>query len=376
MTCFNPITVYQKNNRSIDAIYDEAKLKKENKIHFHRELKDGMCFEIPCGHCLGCRLDHAAMWAGRIALETKEWKNNCFVTLTYNNGQRKDGTPNLPIAPNGKPTVNKRDLQLFMKRLRKLEKGKEVYYQTKIDKNGNISSKETYPIKYFGCAEYGEKKLRPHAHFALFNYIPDDLIPTKQVTTGNITYMLYKSPKLQKIWSHGFVIIGKLNYETASYIARYVQKKAGIPPKRRNYIIDKDGTRHIIKDKKELEEPLQEFLLMSQGIGLEYWKKNKEKMKRNGFYTIQTEKGPKRIPLPRYFKKKWEEENWEEYYEYKYRKLKESQKNLIEKLSKLNFSTEIQNIFEIKKHLYLKICERALEGKKKYFKRSNFQPIK
>lgn len=72
MTCFHPITVYQKNSRTWTD--NELITKKENKVHFHTALKDGIKFEIPCGKCLGCRLDHANMWATRIANEADCWK--------------------------------------------------------------------------------------------------------------------------------------------------------------------------------------------------------------------------------------------------------------------------------------------------------------
>ena len=38
---------------------------------------------IPCGQCIGCRIDYSRMWADRCILEAKEHDNNAFVTLTY-----------------------------------------------------------------------------------------------------------------------------------------------------------------------------------------------------------------------------------------------------------------------------------------------------
>ncbi len=52
----------------------------------------------------------------------------------------------------GKPTLRKRDVQLFLKRLRK---------NYKYDNH----------IKYFCCGEYGGKTFRPHYHLIIFGFL-------------------------------------------------------------------------------------------------------------------------------------------------------------------------------------------------------------
>ena len=47
--------------------------------------------EIPCGHCIGCRLQKSRDWANRMMLEAQEHENNWFLTLTYND-------KHLPVA--------------------------------------------------------------------------------------------------------------------------------------------------------------------------------------------------------------------------------------------------------------------------------------
>ena len=75
----------------------------------------------------------------RITHEISQWKDTSFVTLTYNND-------NLPYNENAiLPTLRKKDLQMFFKRLR-----------SRIDK-----------IKYFACGEYGDVTQRPHYHMIL-----------------------------------------------------------------------------------------------------------------------------------------------------------------------------------------------------------------
>lgn len=141
--------------------------------------------EIPCGRCIGCRLERSRQWAMRCVLESKSWETNCFVTLTYSKAER---------------SLNKEDFVLFMKRLRK------AY--------GN-------GIRFFHCGEYGEKTERPHHHACLFNLDFEDK-KLWSIKGGN---KLHTSEKLNSIWSHGYCVIGEVNFESAAYVARYIMKK-------------------------------------------------------------------------------------------------------------------------------------------------------
>ena len=40
--------------------------------------------ELPCGQCIGCRLEKQRQWAIRIVHEALLWDENMFITLTYN----------------------------------------------------------------------------------------------------------------------------------------------------------------------------------------------------------------------------------------------------------------------------------------------------
>lgn len=148
---------------------------------------------VPCGQCLGCRLDWAADWAVRCEKEAKLWPVNSFVTLTYNDEE-------LPLGSSTRSTVSKREFQLFMKRLRKV-------------RDGNI--------RFFASGEYGEKNDRAHYHAVLFNCGFPDRVPWR-VSRGN---QLYRSHELEQLWPYGFSTIGEVNHRTASYVARYVVKK-------------------------------------------------------------------------------------------------------------------------------------------------------
>merc|ERR1711990_1172554 len=50
----------------------------------------------------------------------------------------------------------------------------------------------------------------------------NDLKPVKNETSQ---YPLFRSQLLEKVWPYGFNRVGKVNYTTAAYTARYVMKK-------------------------------------------------------------------------------------------------------------------------------------------------------
>lgn len=149
-----------------------------------------MPVKVPCGQCIGCRLERSRQWALRCVHEASLYEHNCFVTLTYNDKC---------LPPGG--TLVKRDHQLFLKRLRKYL--------------------EPEKIRYYMCGEYGEQLQRPHYHFILFNCDFKD----KQLFKLNNGFPLYTSKTLELLWPFGFSTIGNVTFETCAYTARYVLKK-------------------------------------------------------------------------------------------------------------------------------------------------------
>lgn len=149
---------------------------------------------IPCGQCIGCRLDRARSWAIRCMHEARMHDSNCFITLTYND-------ENLP----SKGSLNKVHFQKFLKRLR----------QSIFRENGDTG------LKFYMCGEYGEKLSRPHYHALIFGFdFPDKRIWC--VRNGN---KFYRSELLESLWKFGYSLIGDATFDTAAYVARYVTKK-------------------------------------------------------------------------------------------------------------------------------------------------------
>lgn len=164
------------------------------------------CIEIPCGHCLECRLEYARQWADRCMLEASENEKNCFVTLTYDD-------PHLPIVEGVNPsngevekygTLVKSDLQKFVKRLRSRLDEKDI------------------KIRFFAAGEYGEQTSRPHYHLIIFGWIPDDL---QLIKMSNLGYAYYYSPFLEEVWPYGNNLVADCTWDTCNYVARYQVKK-------------------------------------------------------------------------------------------------------------------------------------------------------
>lgn len=144
---------------------------------------------VPCGQCIGCRLEYSRQWAMRCVHESTLYENNQFITLTYDSSHVPQDA-----------SLSKRELQLFFKRLRK-------------------SFGEG--VRYFACGEYGEKSLRPHYHACVFNLDLPDRVKIRDSSSGG----LYYSALLEKIWGKGMCTTGDVTFESAAYVARYVTKK-------------------------------------------------------------------------------------------------------------------------------------------------------
>lgn len=275
--------------------------------------------EIPCGHCVECRLKRSRQWADRCMLEMKYHENDTcwFITLTYDDDHIATAAP--PFAG----TLVKDDLTRFWKRLR-----------------DHLSRKApAMSLKYLACGEYGPTTLRPHYHAIVFDLPIYDLRFQQKSKTG---YPLYTSQELNKIWKNGFVVISPVTWETAAYVARYTLKKA-------------------FYDKEDFDvyglEP--EFIVMSQGIGKEYFSEHKDQIYETDELIVSTEKGGKRGKPPKYFDYLLEKED-----PLKIKSIKENRKevSLTDKLHRLS-QTDLDYI-ELKHIDELKISQKASQLKR------------
>lgn len=197
--------------------------------------------------------------AARITHEAQEWKENCFITLTY-------GTGNLPANA----SLEHRDYQLFMKRLRKRE-----------DKT----------IRFYMCGEYGELNGRPHYHACLFNM---DFYDRKEAGKSGAGEQIYTSSYLEELWGHGRVSVQNLTPQTAKYTAGYILKKTlGDDSETAYNIVTEDG--EILH-----REPPYSKSSNKPGIGYNWLVRHG---KTDAFAHQEIIVKGEKLPLPPYYKK-------------------------------------------------------------------------
>lgn len=181
MPCYHRLTGYR--SRHVN------KATGKRSIVFNlREGYSDLEVSLPCGSCIGCRLEKSRQMAIRCTHEAKMYQENCFVTLTYDK-------VNLPG-----PSLDLNAPVKFMKDLRyRFGSG----------------------IRSYGCGEYGEKFGRPHFHLCLFNFD----FPNQYPVPSKGKDQLFGSEDLAELWPYGFHTIGRITFESAAYVARYVTKK-------------------------------------------------------------------------------------------------------------------------------------------------------
>lgn len=297
MACYHPLTGYITGGLTASG---------KREIVFKIPCRDSPQIKLPCGQCIGCRLEYSRQWAIRCVHEAFIYTNNCFITLTY--------------SPEYLPTDGTlilRDFQNFMKSLRKKYVPINPHFKCTL---AHIAHTEKHQIRFYHCGEYGEvcfycKKPkpnkhpshrrcscetytpsigRPHYHACLFNFDFKDKVLFSQQRGNN----LYTSHSLDKLWKKGHCLIGEVTFESAAYVARYIIKKQNGINADSHYLVVDNTTGEITADRKP------EYTTMSRrpGIGRAWLDKfqgdiypddfvilNGKKMRPPKFYDTQLE---------------------------------------------------------------------------------------
>lgn len=212
----------------------------KNVVSFTKRLpKAGeTAVPLPCGQCIGCRLERSRQWAIRLMKENRLHDRSSFLTLTYDDDH-------LHVLPNGKSTLVLEDVQLFLKRLR------EHF--------------APHRLRYFQCGEYGcddpncgrpwcTHSARAHHHMILFG--EDFCRDRERIEDSPSGHPQWMSPTLTQKWGQGRATISDVSFESAAYVARYCVKK-----------ITGKGSKMFYQGRKP------EFITMSKvpGIGAGYF---------------------------------------------------------------------------------------------------------
>lgn len=226
MACFRPLEAYQDDAGGAP------------RLGGYWAGENGRYLELPCGHCAGCRMDRRLEWSIRCTHEAQLYDSNLFVSLDY--------------APEKLPesrSLEYRDVQLWLKRLRKACKG-VTRIVTKDRPRGY------YPVRFFLSGEYGSQTLRPHWHAILFNLAFKD-----QVRLFNGTY---QSDIADELWSKGRCVIGDVTASSISYVAGYTTDKLYGRGKNEAYEV-------VDVSSGEIKERRPELVSMSRSPGIGHW---------------------------------------------------------------------------------------------------------
>ncbi|ALS03705.1 VP4 [Gokushovirus WZ-2015a] len=258
MPCYKPLSAFQDANGTV--AFTERK-----GANWIRTLT------LPCGRCVGCRLERSRQWAVRCLHESKSNHENCFITLTYSEEHLPENM-----------SLNYDVFQRFMKRLRK-----------------HFGSKR---VRFYMCGEYGETNpstglidggiYRPHFHACLFGVD----FPDKVLASNKGGKKLYDSKILERLWGFGGVRVGELNFETAAYTARYIMKKITGDPAEEHYSYVVPATGEIVQ-----REPEFCHMSLKPGIGAEWLDKFHQDVYRFDYVVVR---GREAKP-PRYYDKRY-----------------------------------------------------------------------
>lgn len=228
MACFHPLRAW----RARSGVVSIAK-----------EMPDAQPLHLPCGGCLGCRMERARSWALRCKLELEDHDSAVFTTLTY--------------APETEPvTLQKSHLQRWLKRFRKA-----------------VGPNRT--IRFFASGEYGEKTQHPHYHAILFGASVGD------------------ADLVDETWGLGFTQTKPVNARNIAYTAGYTSKKIGY--------LKAAAEERIDLETGEVYHWQPPFIQMSRRPGLGATARNKYRHSWRAFAVYDGTP----IPVPRYLHEAW-----------------------------------------------------------------------
>lgn len=239
MKCADPVLCYTINDKKIWRHFSVAK-----KLLIFGSKPD---LVTDCGKCLNCRKKKCRELAMRCVLHSSLYKENCFLTLTYD--ETKKGYHN---------EKDYTDIQKFKKRLRI-----------------HVARATGRRIQIFNVHEYG-KNGKKHWHLIVFNF---DFLD-KEFKTERNGQCYYVSDLLTRLWSHGTKynqIIGEVSEASAMYQAQYMEKDL------KNYNTNnsrKSDSKH-------------------SGLGGPYFLQNYRQILSLGYVPFDGRK----LPVPRYFQK-------------------------------------------------------------------------
>lgn len=268
MACYSPMIVQKFYNRDgsesckfLGKVNNEYIKKCYSKDESVRNDFSSRFILVPCGNCIGCRLDYSATWADRMLVESFD-SPAMFLTLTYDDEF-------IPENSQGYQSISNDQITKFIQDLRN-------YFRDR-------------KIRYCIASEYGDENLRPHFHCIIYNLDESDLkLNFYKCSDSGDPY--FTSDVLSDIWKYGFNVVSIANYHTMAYTARYILKK-------------QKGEAREVYENFDIEPP--KFRMSRKpGIGYDWIISHYEELYQNGYVPCSRLLKPSgKIEYNRYFDK-------------------------------------------------------------------------
>lgn len=202
---------------------------------------------VPCGGCLGCRLDKLALWTARCNYELFKG-HSAFVTFTYDDYH-------LPYNDGSLfPTLRQDDLNHYIDNIRH-----------KVKKMPLLPKGNRKDFSYFACGEYGDKFSRPHYHVLFFG------LDFKEF-----------NPVFKSTWHNGMIKSLPVMSGGVRYVVDYMTKSVN------------GSLAEQMFDSKGIERP---FKSVSRGLGSELFFNHRDEIRKEHILKI----GSRIIPVPSYY---------------------------------------------------------------------------
>lgn len=208
-------TTIPKGRRGFEYLFDDASILRLQQYYVTFADRVEYLFQlVPCGHCELCHERRVNDFANRCSWESQTSENRAlFVTLTYDN-------KHIPMDEDGKlrgcktherykASLCKRDIQLFLKRLR-----------TNWERRDFSLLDHSLKLRYVCVGEYGSKSGHPHYHFIFWNYPYHITNDAQQVLVNLVRKDIFSA------WGNGEYQSQKVEIarDCARYVAKYVNK--------------------------------------------------------------------------------------------------------------------------------------------------------
>lgn len=199
-------------------------------------------------------MSKASEWSVRLVHELEYFKRGVFATLTYE-------------VPPQSLSVSKRELQLFVKRLRR--------FLTLPRLSGGMVNPwydDERRLKYYGCGEYGENHGLPHYHLIILGLgVEEHLLEgAHYVIDGPLKRAWCRDSIPEEEWRErgcpGYIYVGTVTPGSCRYVTDYVQKSK------------------LVGRPKGVAPAFQ---ICSQGIGKRYALENREQLVSDGTCRIE-----------------------------------------------------------------------------------------